>query len=186
MKKPTGKCFACGSNDWWQRPDGGWSCNHCHPNINPGSAPAVEEERLPEVLPEKKYTPEVLALRDRVRLGNDKLYQAWLQIRKVADDEEEWVRQHHRLGEATVKLDRLCHQLQLEGYIDCLYLEDGKKTRPCLNSEEGGFWCQVCSCDPNPYLEKELFDLPGHRVRQSPTPAQVEQKKFLEKLGEKP
>ena len=169
MKKPSGKCYACGSNDWWQGPGGSWYCNHCHPN--------------PEVLVEKKYTPEVLALRGRVRLGNDKLYQAWLQIREVAGDKEEWVRQMDRLGEATEKLGRLCHQLKLEGYTDCLYLEDGQKTRTCLNNEEGGFWCQVCSSDIR-YWEQELMGMPGHRVRQSSTPAQIEQTKFLEKLGE--
>jgi len=30
--KPTKPCCICGSNDWWQRPDGGWLCNKCHPN----------------------------------------------------------------------------------------------------------------------------------------------------------
>jgi len=29
--RPTQPCYACGSNDWWQRPDGGWVCAWCHP-----------------------------------------------------------------------------------------------------------------------------------------------------------
>lgn len=28
-------CSACGSSAWWQRPDGGWVCNVCHPAPNP-------------------------------------------------------------------------------------------------------------------------------------------------------
>ena len=28
---PTQPCYACGSTDWWQRPDGGWVCAWCHP-----------------------------------------------------------------------------------------------------------------------------------------------------------
>lgn len=183
MKKPSGKCYACGSNDWWQRPDGGWSCGKCHPNLNPGSALAAKEGHPPEVIIGKEHSPEVLALRDRVRLGNDKLFQAWLQIREVAGDEEEWKRQMDRLGEAAEKLRGFCNKLKLGGYTDCLYLENGKKTRPCLNSEEGSFWCQVCSSDIR-YWEQELMAMPGHRVRQSSTPEQIEQKKFLEKLGE--
>lgn len=30
-KKPFRPCFVCGSNDWWQRKDGGWVCGRCHP-----------------------------------------------------------------------------------------------------------------------------------------------------------
>src|SRR3989344_9541064 len=30
----TLSCTACGSSDWWQRPDGGWVCNVCHPELN--------------------------------------------------------------------------------------------------------------------------------------------------------
>ena len=29
--KPAKSCFACGSTDFWLRPDGGWVCNRCHP-----------------------------------------------------------------------------------------------------------------------------------------------------------
>jgi len=29
--KPDHPCGACDSNDWWQRKDGGWVCNRCHP-----------------------------------------------------------------------------------------------------------------------------------------------------------
>ena len=29
--KPAKPCYICGSSDWWQRPDGDWLCNKCHP-----------------------------------------------------------------------------------------------------------------------------------------------------------
>lgn len=35
--KPDHPCFACGSTNWRQRPDGGWVCGVCHPR------PEVEE-----------------------------------------------------------------------------------------------------------------------------------------------
>jgi hypothetical protein len=31
-KKPTHPCYACGSNNWWQRNGGEWVCGRCHPN----------------------------------------------------------------------------------------------------------------------------------------------------------
>jgi hypothetical protein len=30
--KPEKPCYSCGSMDYWQRSDGGWVCNTCHPN----------------------------------------------------------------------------------------------------------------------------------------------------------
>jgi len=29
--KPIKACLACGSTNWWQRPDGAWVCGRCHP-----------------------------------------------------------------------------------------------------------------------------------------------------------
>lgn len=34
-QRPTKPCSVCGSNSWWQRPDGGWVCGRCHPCPNP-------------------------------------------------------------------------------------------------------------------------------------------------------
>lgn len=31
-KPPDGHCFSCGSNQFWQMPDGGWRCSSCHPH----------------------------------------------------------------------------------------------------------------------------------------------------------
>lgn len=146
IKKPTKPCWVCGSSDFWQRPDGSWLCNRCHPNPNPGSSPGKEGHAL-----------EVLALRDRVTLGNEKLFQAWLQIRELAHDSEEWSWQMDKWAEAQHKLSLLCSELKLKGYTDCLYIENGKKTRSCLSNPDG-FWCCVCSSS-YPYWEKDLMSL---------------------------
>ena len=104
------------------------------------------------------YSPEVLALRDRIKVGNDKLFKAWLQIRELADDKEEWSRQMDRWNEAQDKLHVLCLELKAKGYVDCLYIENGTKMRRCLDNPDG-FWCQVCP-SLRPYWEEELIDLP--------------------------
>ena len=117
------------------------------------------------------YSPEVLALRDRVKKGNDKLFQAWLQIRELADDKEEWSRQMDRWQEATEKLHQLCQELKLKGYTDCLYLENGEKMRRCLDNPDG-FWCQVCP-SVYPYWETELMELPSPRVPKPELVAEV-------------
>ena len=119
----------------------------------------------------ENYSPEVLALRDRVKKGNDKLFQAWLQIRELADDKEEWSRQMDRWQEATEKLHRLCQELRLKGYTDCLYLENGEKMRRCLDNRDG-FWCQVCP-SIYPYWETELMQLPSPRVPKPELVAEV-------------
>ena len=104
---------------------------------------------------------EVLALCDRIRLGNEKLFKVLRQIREIADDKEEWSRQMDQWKEAQEKLHSLNLELQAKGFHDCLYLENGKKTRSCLDNPDGS-WCQVCPCDPNnPYVEKELMGLPS-------------------------
>jgi hypothetical protein len=108
------------------------------------------------------YRPEVLALRDRVKKGNNKLFKAWLQIRELVGDKEEWSRQMDRWQEATEELQSLCQELKLKGYNDCLYLEGDKKTRSCLDNPDG-FWCQVCP-SIYAYWETELMELPSPKV----------------------
>jgi phage/plasmid-associated DNA primase len=46
--KPAHPCYACGSDDWWQRPDGGWVCGVCHPK--PGEHD--EEDEITQFLDE--------------------------------------------------------------------------------------------------------------------------------------
>ena len=122
MKKPTKPCL-CGANDWRETPDGGWRCNRCHPI-----------QRL--------YSAEVLALLDRVRKGNDKLFAAWLQIRDIPDKLE---KESHFLQWDAAKemLNLLRLELQAKGYNDCLDIENGKKTKRCLD-EPGEWFCNTC------------------------------------------
>lgn len=152
MQKPTKPCSICGLDAWWLTPDGRYLCGRCHPNPNPGSNPSKEGHAL-----------EVLALCDRVRLGNEKLFKAWQKIRELAEDKEEWSRQMDRWNEAQEKLHYLCLELKAKGFHDCLYIENGGKTRSCMASNNpDGFWCQVCPCNPNnPYAGQELLELPG-------------------------
>jgi len=130
----------------------------------------------------ERHALEVLDLRDRVIKGNDKLFAAWLQIRELAGEEKEY--QLDRWNEAQERLHYLCLELKAKGYHDCLYLENGKRTKSCLSNPDG-FWCQVCPSSVS-YWEKELMKLPGPnapRVKQPEfVPGQTE---FLEKLGKK-
>lgn len=99
---------------------------------------------------------EILA---RVRIGNQKLFKAWQQIRELAHNTEEWSAQMDKWQEAQQKLHLLCQELKFTGFDDCLYLDDsGKKTKRCLG-EPNGWWCQVCPSSKN-YWEDELFSLP--------------------------
>lgn len=103
----------------------------------------------------KEYSQEVLALRDRVIIGNQRLFDAWVKIKKIAHNTEEWSTQMDRWHQAQEKLHRLCLELKAKGYTTCLYIVDGKKTKNCLKNPDG-FWCQVCP-SIYPYWEKELF-----------------------------
>ena len=105
----------------------------------------------------KQYSPEILALRGRVKKGNDKLFEAWQQIRELAHNSDEWSEQMELWHQAGKKLSVLCTELKLKGYGDCLYLENGKKTKNCLDNP-GGFWCQVCPSSIR-YWDKELMSL---------------------------
>lgn len=141
MQKPTKPCHICGSNDWWQRPDGGWSCGKCRPNPNPVT---------------EAYAPEVLALRDRIRLGNDKIFAAWLQIGEIQDKEEREY-QREQWDKAKEKLNLLCLELQYRfNYRDCLYIENGKKTKSCLK-EPGGWFCNTCPSTREYWVEEMEF-----------------------------
>jgi len=119
-----------------------------------------EEEVKPEkpkIVP-KKYSEEVIALRDRVIKGNQKLYDAWLQIKEMDHKSEEWSAQMDRWNEAQERLHILCLELKYKGYEDCLYLtEEGKRLKSCLHNPDG-FWCQVCPSIKR-YWEEEFTKL---------------------------
>lgn len=119
----------------------------------------VKEKAQEIKVQQRQYNLDVIALRDRVRAGNDKLFQAWLMTHKFTDDKERWTLEMDKWRAAQQKLCLLCSALKNMGYDDCLYIEDGKKTRSCINSSEG-FWCVVCPSSIR-YWEQELMDLPS-------------------------
>lgn len=133
-----------------------------------------------------EYSPELLALRSRVINGNEKLFQAWLQIREIAHDSEEWSRQMELWHQAAEKLSFLCSELKLKNFTGCLYIENGEKTKSCLSNPDG-FFCQVCP-SARRYFEEEMASLPGPwrgGPKAGQTKGEVEQAEFLETLGGK-
>ena len=146
MAKPTKPCGACGANDWWLTPDGAWLCSQCHPNPNPAANPGKEGQAV-----------EVLTLLDRAKKGNEKLFLALQQIRELADDEGEYSRQMDLWNQAQERLQGICLELKARGFHDCLYIENGQKTRSCLNNPDGS-WCQVCPSSRK-YWEEEFDKL---------------------------
>jgi hypothetical protein len=105
---------------------------------------------------------EIKALMTRVRLGNIKLWQAYMQIRRVTAEGKE---SDPDLKEALMEewsgkvrlLGALCTQLRVWGYKDCLYLNDaGQKSIKCEFNLDSPLWmCQVCPSD-KPYWNMEM------------------------------
>ena len=160
MKKPTLPCYVCGSDEWWWRPPrelvgpGSWLCGRCRPSSHPGSVSNPEKgtaapERI--VIPaqpgesgQQAFSPETLALRDRVIQGNKKLNAAWVQLCQLDWESQERKGLMEQWSQATAKLWILCDNLQGMGYTDCLYLDqDGKKTKKCLPTADP-YGCRVC------------------------------------------
>ena len=104
----------------------------------------------------EKKQQELEALKERVKEGNRKLNEAWGKICDMCLKKEQWERETDKWHEASHKLNNLCFELQLKGYRDCLYIENGVKMRTCLSQE--GFGCRVCPSDKN-YWETELMSL---------------------------
>ena len=98
------------------------------------------------------------ALKERLRLGNQKLNDAWYQLVAMDHSSEEWnmgIAQWHK---ANQKLSLYCDQVKELGFEDCLYLnKEGKKTRKCLGE---AISCRVCPSRTS-YWETELMDLPS-------------------------
>jgi hypothetical protein len=103
---------------------------------------------------------EVQALLERVRLGNDKIMAAIQQTIKLDTATPEgkalWKANMDKIAERSATLRGLCDQLKLLNYLDCLYMEKGKKTRSC-GMTDGAPYCQVCP-SAIPYWEKEIFE----------------------------
>ncbi len=155
-------------------------CPQCTAEFH--SAGAKERETAPV-----SRTPEVLALLERVKKGNDKLWAAWKVIRDIEDTEERG--ELFLKWDAKVKfLNGLCLELTVKGFNDCLYIENGKKTKGCLdNPAEPEWFCNTCPAGMGggpKYWEQELMGLPSPWKGRgtAPEPAQT---KFLETLGGK-
>jgi len=96
---------------------------------------------------------DMLALKERVKVGNEKLIAAWPLIWDIKDKGER-DRDLERWDKANRRLDGLCMELMYRfGFRDCLYLdENGRKTKPCTRSD--GFCCFVCPSEI-PYWRNE-------------------------------
>jgi len=95
---------------------------------------------------------DMLALKERVKIGNEKLIAAWPRIWDIKDKEER-ERELERWDKANRRLDSLCMELMHRfNYRDCVYLQNGRKTKPCVRPD--GFCCFVCPSE-TPYWRKE-------------------------------
>jgi hypothetical protein len=114
---------------------------------------------------------EVQALLERVRNGNNKMMAAVQQTIKLDSSTPEgkalWKANMDKITEASATLRGLCDQLKMLGFLDCLYIEKGKKTRLC--GVTGEAFCQVCP-SAIPYWEKEIFEA----ALDKPAPAKAE------------
>ena len=108
---------------------------------------------MPETMEEKLKSLE--ELKARVKEGNQKLNDAWQRLVKMDHSTQRWEEEAERWHQANEKLSNLCTELKYAGFNDCLYIEDGKKTRGCLTEGEG---CRVCPSSKN-YWEQELMSL---------------------------
>ncbi len=115
-------------------------------------------------------------LRERVARGNDKLMDVWSQIIELSEPEhsaeiDSWVK-------ADAKLEKLCDVLKLRGYIDCLYIVEGRKTRLC--SVENKI-CLVCPSKRAYWVQEMLDRLSSPRMRKKGEDTM----QFLKTLGGK-
>jgi hypothetical protein len=116
----------------------------------------------PEVIARFKRDYPALAL--RVRDGNDKLVNAWVQVQDY-EDPKMFDASMEKISVAAKKLSQLCLYLGvieevLEGKADCLYMMNKKKTRKCkvfCKSKKGTeveTFCWVCPSN-YPYWSEE-------------------------------
>lgn len=103
----------------------------------------------------KTQEEQIIELVNRCLLGNQKLNNAWKQMRESNYESLKVKEQMDIWAEKTQLLHRLALNLQGLGFNKCLYMdESGKKTQKCLDPN---FTCWACPSD-FPYWERELFD----------------------------
>lgn len=100
---------------------------------------------------------EIEVLKSRIKEGNRKLNLAWEAIIKLDHQSARWQEEVEKWHEANERLSALCSELKYLGFTDCLYIENGKKTRNCLTE---GLGCRVCPSQIS-YWETELMNLPS-------------------------
>ncbi len=158
IAKPNGKCFACESEDWWFN-GRNWVCGKCHPNPNApvvidargvGSGQIAKIAAAPATSASGKVIvnnnpEEIEALRKRVAAGNEKLVLALLALVEI-EDMAVYDVQMKAWYSARDKLNTLYKMLRDLGYSDCLYVENGARTRKC-DSWPKGRNCIVCTSD---------------------------------------
>ncbi|MDP2990897.1 MAG: hypothetical protein Q8O57_10085 [Kiritimatiellota bacterium] len=159
---------------------GDWVCGACHPHPDPEhyKEPVIKypEGKQPAPAPAAPLS-ELDLLKARVASGNLKLIAAWEQIKDLMEDEfepafAEW-------QAALERLSRLCENLKLTGFEDCLYIENNVKTRECSN-RAGDIVCWACP-SKRKYWDEELF-VGARRYVRHPIKFPVD---FLKTLGGK-
>ncbi len=165
---------------------GAWVCGTCHPCPDPANykEPVIlAQEKKPAALQGTNFYPaipqeakskadsalavrrdaaggedspdEVLeALKRRLAAGNLKLIKAWEQICDLPEEEfeplfEQWRAASHKVQDMIVQIHAL-------GFADCLYIENGVKTRKCT-AKNGEFICWGCPSE-HAYWDEELFE----------------------------
>ena len=103
------------------------------------------------------YSPEVLALRDRCRNGNNKLWYAWRNISEMKDPEKKNAA-YADWDVAVRRLHELCKELESKGYRECLYINDkGEKLVNCLRNLDSPLWfCNGCPAQSKDYWWNEI------------------------------
>lgn len=120
------------------------------------------------------------SLLKRVAAGNDRLMKHFASIMQEKDNDirESLMDNFH---DAIKRLNLLCGVLEAKGYRDCLYVENGKRMRSCLNQRQDCIACWACPSERK-YWSEELFGtketpkfIPSHRGKQV--------MEFLKKMG---
>lgn len=98
----------------------------------------------------ERYTKDRIdELKERVKKGNDKLMAAWAEI--VKQELGKYETEIKKWTIAQARLMEYCRQLQDLGFHSCLYIENGKKTKKCIDV----LGCIVCPSDIS-YWETEV------------------------------
>ncbi|MDD4961005.1 MAG: hypothetical protein PHX07_02085 [Candidatus Marinimicrobia bacterium] len=150
--KPDKACYCCKSTEFWFNGIS-WNCAKCHPSPN-----TIPDEHKLIVIDASNVGPGQTAkiqvidtgsrieiLRARVAAGNQKLINAFVQIKASLNDAD-YDAKMAEFRRAQHKLDALCDELRILGYNDCLYIVEGVRDIRC-NSWPDDQCCWVCPCD---------------------------------------